>query len=212
MKNTLILTLLIIIVFAGCKPATNSKFNGVWIDQKTETGTLIIEQKSSNKFAIKVNGREIEGNLMDDVLKFKADMEVSIKHEEDDRLIIDGKHHWVRPEKSRKNNYVGIWKHANFHNQPQLVEGGFLRIGKDDKQVMKIEEGHIFKGEMTQNKDSKFDAVVMQDTMLVGRRLIKEKNSNKSIYNPQDVTIKINSRGMLELTAGGQTEKFQKKS
>jgi len=212
MKNTLVLIVLSLIVLAGCEPANNSKLAGTWIDKSSETGMLIIKQLSNNKFTVDVNGNEFEGTLTDETLEFTADTKVAIKYDVNDQLLIDDKHHWIRPEASRKNNYLGIWKHANFYNQPELVKGGFLRIDKDEKHVLKIEEGHIFKGELTPNTHSKFGTVVMQDSMLVGRRLIKEENTDKNIYNPQEITMKINSRGMLELTANGLTEKFQKKS
>ncbi len=211
MKNTFLFILSFLLLLASCKSATDSKFNGTWYDKKTETGTLLIEQVSSNKFNINVNGRTLEGTLIDDVLEFTADSKVSIKYDVEDQLLIDNKSHWIRPEKSKKNNYVGIWKRANFYGQPTLVKGGFLQITKDEKNQLKVEEGHIFKGEMTPNTGSKFDAVVLQDTILTGRRLIKEDPA-KSVYTPKGITMKLNSRGMLELTANGETEKFQKKS
>jgi|GEM_PF-3844540 len=211
MKHLISLIFLIIVVVSSCKQVTDSKFNGTWIDKSTETGTLEIKNTGGNKFSIKVNGREIEGTLIDDTLEFTADSKVQIKYDVNDQLLIDNKHQWIRPEKSRKNNYLGVWKRANFFNQPTLVKGGFLKIGKDEN-VIKVEEGHVFKGELTHNSNSKFDRVVLQDSMLIGTRLIRNENSNKKVYRPQEITLKINGRGMLELTANGETEKFQKKS
>lgn len=212
MKNTFISTLILLLLLTGCKSSsTDSKFNGTWHDKKSETGTLIIKQNSANKFLISVNGNEFEGTLMDDILEFTADMKVSIKYDINDQLLIDDKHHWIRPEKSRKTNYVGIWKRANFYNQPSLIKGGFLKIDKKEDNQLVVEEGHIFKGEMTENTSSKFGVVVLKDSLLAGRRLIKEDPS-KSVYSPQEITMKINSRGMLELTENGKIEKFQKKN
>lgn len=213
MKNTFLLTMVLLLILgAGCTTSTKeSMLNGTWHDRASETGTLIIKQISHNKFAINVNGREVEGTLIDDVLEFTADIKVKIKYDVEDQLLIDDKHHWIRPENSRKSNYVGIWKRANFYGQPTLVKGGFIQINKDEKNRITIDEGHIFKGEMTTNTESKFDMVVMQDSLLAGKRLIKVDPA-KSVYTPQDITLKINSRGMLELTANGETEKFQKKS
>ena len=100
---------LLILIISGCDTLNKSKFEGEWLDKKSEMNEIIIQSNGDN-FIIDYQGKKYPATLEKSILStnIRGSLIQLFINEDTGNLLVSGEE-YISKEKAISPKYAGVW-------------------------------------------------------------------------------------------------------